>query len=248
MLPPSPEPEDEPFDGDIHFEKAAAAEPDWNAMRESVLAEARQEAEALRLEANGFLEQALRDIAQQDQIARAEREKLTADAWEQAKVKGHAEGMESARRATLDTIDRANKEAARLAASIEAEGEALRRDTPSLLLRLSLDIAEKILRSTLAEDNEAFLSLAAAAVDEAGLVRKVELRLNPEDYLRVFGDAAGGETARVDMDTSRGSVAATLSPDPSIQPLNVRAEYPGGSIDTGVDVGMEKLREALYGD
>jgi len=223
-------------------------EPDWAAMREKVIAGASEEAEELRREANGYLEQALRDIAQQDQTARTKRESLTAEAWEQAKAKGRAEGLESARSDTLDVIERANKDAEALSAAIQAQGEALRQEAPPLLVRLALDMAEKILRKTLSDDDGAFLSMAAAAIDQAGLVRKVELRLNPADYERVFGGLMGGETGQADFDTSRGKVAAVLSPDPSVSPLGVRAEYPGGSIETGVDIGMEKLREALYGD
>jgi flagellar biosynthesis/type III secretory pathway protein FliH len=243
--PPAPKPEED-LAGELEGLPPAEkeAEPDWDALRESVLAAARQEADELRKQADSFIEQAQRDIAQQDQVARAERDSLTAKAFEQAKTKGYAEGMDSARRETRGIIDSANKDAAGLAAAIEAEGEALRRDAPVQLLSLSLEMAQSILRKTLSDDDGAFLSMAAAAIDEAGLVRKVELRLNPADYLRVFGD----EASHADIDTSRGKVAAALSPDPSVPPLNVRAEYPGGSIESGLDVGMEKLREALYGD
>jgi flagellar biosynthesis/type III secretory pathway protein FliH len=244
-LPPPKPDEDDLIAGEfeeVFFEKEA--EPDWEAMREKVLAGARLEAEELRSQADALIEQARNDMAQQDQVARTERESLTAKAFEQAKARGHAEGLESARQATQDIIDKANKAAAELAAAIEAEGEALRREAPPKILSLVLEIAQVILHKTLSDDDGAFLSMAAAAVDEAGLSRKVELRLNPEDYLRVFGGMAERHT----FDTTRGQVEAALSPDPSVLPLNVRAEYPGGSIETGPDVGMEKLREALYGD
>ena len=244
--PPPSLPEDELFDGEWSAagDTAAETEPDWEALRETVLAKARKDADELRAEAGAFIEQSRRDIAEQDSIARTEREALTAQTFEQAKARGHAEGLASAHRETAGIIEKANAAAAELAASIEAEGETLRQEAPGKLLSLSLDIAQLILHKTLSDDDGAFLSMATAAIDEAGLVRKVELRLNPEDYLRVFE----GTSEHHAFDTARGQVSAALSPDPSIPPLNVRAEYPGGSIETGIDVGMEKLREALYGD
>jgi len=241
--PPSEEDAESPFPFAESEEGERQAEPDWEAMRETVVAGARQDAEKMRREAAEFLEQARLDIAEQDKTAKAEREIQAAEIMKQARDMGFADGLENARRSALEIVERANRDADRLLNSLQGECDALRAEAPALMLRLSLDMAERIVGKALTDDDGAFLAMAKCAVEEAGLVRGVDLRLNPADYERLFKDLASGGSHS--FETSRGYVGASLIPDPSVPPLGVRVEYPGGVIEAGAEAGMEKMREAM---
>jgi type III secretion protein L len=151
--------------------------------------------------------------------AEADRERMRAEAAEVGRQEGLAQVTQLVARAALERD--------RLLASAEAE-----------LVRLSLSVAEKILRREVARQTPV-VEIAASALEEARQRRVVVLRVHPEDasalracerQLVAILSQAPGLDLREDPGVSRGGVV-------------VQTE--GGTIDAQLDTQLQALRSAL---
>jgi flagellar assembly protein FliH len=108
------------------------------------------------------------------------------------------------------------------------------------LAKLSLDIAEKVLRYELERNDEAFMSILTHALDQVRDEDHITLRVNTAEYSRYFNSR---DTAKIR--TPNANVTAHVVLDSSVEPGGCLIENEGGMIDTGVRAQLEQVSRAL---
>lgn len=176
------------------------------------------------------LDRARRAVIDAQQEARALLEQArTASAAE--RERGYAEGLAQARESSaVQTV------------ALRAEAVRLRAEAGDRLIRLAVELAERILRRELRQHPDSIEDLARAALSEVAWCQQITLRLHPDDAQR--------------LTTAQPRLAAALDPgaelrleaDPKLSPGACVVETESGDVDASVEVQLAALERALVGE
>jgi flagellar biosynthesis/type III secretory pathway protein FliH len=128
----------------------------------------------------------------------------------------------------------------RIVADAYAERDKLLGEMEPKILRLALDIAEKIVGYELDQDNDAFVSLVTAALNVMQQESRVTLRIGAEQHTRAFRSKASGK-----FKTDRGTVEADIIADPGAGPGGCLIETGSGAVDASVPAQLEQISRNL---
>jgi flagellar assembly protein FliH len=164
-----------------------------------------------------------------DQAA-AEAEAIRAEAREEGRRAGREESAARLDEA-LDTLNQAVKERKRIIKDAEAE-----------LLRLSLKIAEQIIRSEVSLHRDVCLNIVSEAISRISDREQIIVRANREDaeYLKRYKDRL---SAMLD-----GVKSFSIIEDANIEPGGCVIETNLGFIDARIGTKLKSIEEALQKD
>jgi flagellar assembly protein FliH len=188
IAPAPPEPEDyetrrRQLEEEIGKARAEAEHLQARAEEEAaaLLASAREEAEKLRREAEEERERILAE-------AEEEREKIREEAYAAGFEEGLRSGREEAaaeyseKLAAAEQVRReAEEESARLLELAEEERRARIMESEGEILKLAVEIAEKIITGKIDESPEAWMQMVRKAVERVAGAKEVVVRVAPED-------------------------------------------------------------------
>jgi flagellar assembly protein FliH len=249
----------EPHPSEVEAEqKLAEAErilAEASAEGEQKLAEAAERAAAILAEAE---ETARQDVDQGRaaaleavQEATVEAERIRADVQQTAHEQGLAEGLAAGRaeglasgraealaqvRAELgDQIARVTH----LAESAAVDRRELLHNAEAEVVRLAVQIAQRVLGRELRIDRTLVNQLAEAALQYVAVDGLVRLRVNPEDY-RQFEQYWTGRHGRREAERSYEVVA-----DPDVNPGGVVIDTRAGLIDAQIETQLDEIARAI---
>jgi flagellar assembly protein FliH len=177
--------------------------------------------------------------------ALAEREKIREQARREGLEKGLAEGREAAGKAERERL---SKEAAPLGDLLRAAAAAVAEKRQELaaaaerdLLRLSIRIAEKIVKAEVESGRRVAVENLRRAVALAVRRREIRVRLHPADLALV--EAFLPELRRELTDLGR----VDLETDPAVARGGVIVTTPEGAVDADLRTQIEEIERGLLG-
>jgi len=166
-------------------------------------------------------------VQQEMRLAALEREAFT---------KGYAEGERAgAEVAATRTEGMVRRLAETLAELGSLRGEIVRR-TERQTVQLVLAIAERIVHRELQIDRTLLVGMARAALDRLGDYGSATIRLNPEDFRLVGGDATGDESP------------VRIVADPMVSRGGCLVQSDFGFMDVSPDAQFRELARTLFAD
>jgi flagellar assembly protein FliH len=200
--------------------------------------------EAAQEEVTRLLSDARRQARDIVENADAEADKARQEAYEEGCRSGEDDGynaaLEHAEQAFRAIFDEGQSEVDRvLEEAHAANGRQLEQMLPKLL-RLSLDVAEKILGYELENNDGAFLSLVKTALDVMQQESRITLRISAERHTSVFRSKA---EARIK--TERTAVEADVEADPALELNGCVIETGNGAVDASVSSQLEQIAQNM---
>ena len=153
---------------------------------------------------------------------------------EEARVAGEKEGK---RQAELELAKTSEAMSQALIATGALRGQLLH-EAEEDLLKLSVQIARKIMLREFAGEPGVFLGLVRGAVELAADMGEVVVKLSPEDFALVSGCSEFKEL----LEEKRG---ITLKGDPAIGRAGCMVESVRGNIEAGLDAQLEEIFRRL---
>lgn len=151
--------------------------------------------------------------------------------------KGYAEGERAGEAAASTRIEAMLQRLADTVRDISALRAGVMRRSERELVRLSLAMAERIVRREIDIDRDLLAVMARVAIDRLGENAVATIHLHPTDCEAAMQRAGGAQPGSVeivaDVNVPRGGCL-------------VRSAF--GSIDAGIDAQMRELARALLGD
>jgi flagellar assembly protein FliH len=231
----------EPHEAEEVFEPAPAehshAADAYQAEYDELLETAQEEVAKLLTDARGEA----REIIDQ---AEAEAEKAREIAYAEGFENGHDDGfnaaVDEAEKAFQQLFAEGQKEVDKVVADAYTERDKLLTEMEPKILRLALDISEKIVGYELEQDSEAFVALVTAALNTMKQEARVTLRIGHEQHTGAFRSKAAAR-----FKTDRGSVEADLTADPGLGPDGCLIETGNGTVDASVSSQLEQISRNL---
>ena len=226
--------------GDIEPEDESAQEPepetgpgaeDYQAAYDELVQAAQDEVAAMLEDAR---KEALTIIRESESHANTVREQ----AWEE----GFGQAYEQAKRECEEMLEKARAEIETTLAKLPVERERMIDDLEAQMLDVSLDVAEKILRTELDRDDAAYLSMLRGAMERMPAEENVSIRLSTGEFERFFN------CREIKIKNARGGVSARLIADPSLNRYDAVIESPGGVVDAGADAQIKQMRKNMGRD
>jgi len=107
------------------------------------------------------------------------------------------------------------------------------------IIRLVLLIAEKVIRTTLAEDDEVLQRVVKAALKEVDERWEATIRINPNEYEMI-------KQSEAHWQRTKNAELVKLIADPAVAPGGCIVETPQGFVDASLDTALERV--AKIGD
>ena len=155
---------------------------------------------------------------------------------EEARRRGHAEGLEEGRRAACEQAQSRLEELAASIRSVASLRSQVVRRAEQDLLQLATKIAEAIVRERIAESPEVAVRALRAAIDELPRNEPLTVRCHPGEEAALAEWLAGpGESG----------CPHTIRPDGSFSPGGVLVESAAGEIDVRVETQLRVIEHEL---
>ncbi|NLY91221.1 MAG: hypothetical protein GX081_06390 [Firmicutes bacterium] len=155
---------------------------------EEIISAARREADLLLAEAEAQRRQVEEELARTKAETAAECEQLKKEAYDTGYQEGWATGQQEGEKAWAEkisaaeaTLEEAKKEALNLINQAEKERAARIQDSEEEILKLAVDIAEKIINTELRVEPEKWLGMIRKAAHKIAGATEVTIRIAPED-------------------------------------------------------------------
>ncbi|MGP3560949.1 MULTISPECIES: flagellar assembly protein FliH [Geobacillus] len=199
------------------------------------IAAAKEEAAELRRQAEQYYETVREQLVREQEQWRHEKERLMQEARTQGYEDGYAAGRDEALSERREWIEQAR----RLAERANDEFYAQLESAAETMLEVALKAAERIIGTTLESDRTAFLPLVRQVLHEVRRQTEVSVYVHPDCYETVAGQR------ELLKSVFPHHVELFIYPDDTLPEYGCLVETPFGRIDAGVDMQLERLREAL---
>jgi flagellar assembly protein FliH len=184
--------------------------------------------------------QAREIVDQADAQAEKAREEAYAEGFSSGRDDGFNAAVDEAEKAFGVFFDEGQAEIDKVIADAYAERDSLLGEMEPKILRLALDVAEKILGYELDAGNEAFVSLVTTALGVMQQEPRVTLRVSSEQHTGAFHSKASAR-----LKTGRGKVEAEIVADPGMEPNGCLIETGSGTVDASVSSQLEQISRNL---
>jgi flagellar assembly protein FliH len=200
--------------------------------------------EAAQQEMDLMLSDARMEAGEIVKTAGTEAEKIRqaayAEGLEDGYARGYADFLANSEKAVQALMDEGQGEVDKALANAYDERDRLLDEMEPRVLRLALDIGEKILGYELDGNNEAFVSLVTTALNVMKSEGRVTLRVNAKQHMASFRSRADAL-----LKTDQGVVQAEISSDPGVEPGGCIIETGNGIVDASVDAQLEQISRNL---
>lgn len=213
---------------------------------ETILAQARAEADLIRAELETLRKQTEEELAQAKEATAAECERLKKEAhdrgYEEGWSKGQAEGEKAwaEKIAAAETaLQEAKTEARNLINQAEEERMARIRESEPEILKLAVDIAEKIINSELKADPDKWLGMIRKATEKVAGATEVTIRIAPD------AEAFLIQNLRTIRSLFTESPKLQVETDPNLKPGDFILQSNMGEVDARIHQQIAKIFQAL---
>lgn len=222
--------EDAPF---IPANGAETAPAEVQAAYEDLLSTAQNEVALMMEDAQRTARQILDEAAQD---AEAQIEQFRRQGYEEGYENGLSEGQDMVRREAKALFSKAQGNIDRTLSEAYTHRDRLLTESEPRILRLSLDIARKILGYELTHNEEAFMGIVKEAVSSLTGETQVTLHVSSQEFMKSFDSQ---ETLRIP--TAKGSVMANVKIDPAAQEGGCIVETETGTMDVSAEAQLEQI-------
>ena len=157
-----------------------------------------------------------------------------------AKEEGYQEGFRQGKEDSLKQYNQLLENANSITESAMVDYHSTIERSESSILRLSIQVAEKIVKQKLSDDPVSFLPIIKAAIKELKDHSTISIYLHPDNYEFVLGQK--GELEQIVDDDTRLSLYA----DNEIVENSCLIQHAFGQIDAGIDTQLEQIRNVLH--
>lgn len=165
-------------------------------------------------------------------------QKIREEAYEAGFVEGREAAKEMQKEAELDL----QRQFDEIMATVN-EGELFRDGMfEESTIKLSLEIAKKIIGQQVEQDETAFISMIKEAIKRLNEKEKFTIRLNQREYEKFFKDGSGFLAEQVQ------SAPFTVLADSEVEPGGIVLTGQGGMVIAGVDDQLNKLSKAILNE
>jgi len=204
---------------------------------EATVASAKSEAEQILSRARmDAVEFALKASTEAEEL----REKARAEGLESGYAKGYEAFLADGEQALAELMESGQGEVDKAIVDVYAERDRLLDEMEPRILRLALDIGEKILGYELDEKKESFVSLVTTALGLMKSEGRVKVRVSAEQFKSSFRSKAEHL-----LKTGHSVVEAEVSVDPSVEPNGCLIDTGSGIVDASADAQMEQISRNL---
>ncbi len=184
--------------------------------------------------ANAALAQAL-DQYHQAQQRVAELERSMAEREEAAYKKGYAEGDADARKDAEEQQRPLVERTSRALAELAGLRARIRQETERDLVRLSIEVARRILRREVNVDPDALAGVVRAALDKLQPSGKATVRVHPRHAEGVIAE----------LKRLGAPAGLSVEPDSSLEPGGLRFETRGGTLDASIETQLAEVERGF---
>jgi flagellar assembly protein FliH len=154
---------------------------------------------------------------------------------------GRQEGLEQAAQEAEALLRDGRRQIDDLLRQGDAAYKRMMDEVEPQVFRLSMEIARKVLGYELDRDDKAFLGMLRAAMESVKADKKVNLRVNSADFTRFFNERG------VTLNTSSGSVEASVAIDPLVEPYGLLIDTDSGTIDASLNAQLDQIQTTVNG-
>ncbi|MDE2482113.1 MAG: hypothetical protein KGN02_07980 [bacterium] len=230
------------------FGEAPASSPLEPASASAPASEATVDWDAVRADADSVIDRALADA--EALLAQAERAALAlvegargevAEIEAQARERGMAEGREAAQTAARAEVEPELATLRELAASLRQQRHAIFDTAVPEIVRLALDVAERVVHTEVAENANVVVENVRQALTRLLAREVVTLRINPADMEAIRGNR-DALVAAADIEHLR------IIEDQRVDRGGVLVETESGTIDAKIATQLREARRAILSD
>ncbi|MFA9558086.1 flagellar assembly protein FliH [Evansella sp. AB-rgal1] len=222
-------------DGDV-TDKANQEKSDVHYLeRNQVLLEAEKEAEHIILHAQKVANETYQELELlKSQIAEEEQRRYEA-ATHEGYEKGYVAGVEAGKNTYVQEIEKA-KEIIQLA---KEDYNRHIQDSEPVMLELALEVAKKIVGSTLKETSDAWIHLVKEAISEVRAQKEITISVHPSNYQKTLDHL--DEFKQIAMNTHQ----LLIYPNGDLSEGACMIETPFGQLEASVDSQLMEIKLAL---
>lgn len=218
-----------------HNEQKEAVAPDFSHERSQVLEEAKRQAQRILEEAETKRQRIEQESAAWQQNWMQEKERLQKEAFDQA----FQQGAEQGRAAGYNEMKELIEEAHSIVASSKIEYEKNVERSERTIIELAVICAEKILRTELDQNEDAFMSIIRSALKETKNQKEIQIHVHPGKYELVISQKDEIEAL------FPNEINCYIFPNEEAEENACFIETSNGRIDAGVDTQLHQLRKTL---
>ena len=216
-------------DSEEHLSAIADVEPIYQKAREeaaTIVKEAGQQAEAIRLKLS----------QERSHWEEVDRKLLEEEARQTGYQDGFSMGQEKGREEARDYIVQARQ----ILELAKEDSLTYLAEAERTILELAMEIAKKIIKKELEQDNDQFLQVVKTAIKEAREAKEVQLRINPDCYELLVSHKE--ELQAVFPNDTRFYII----PDEELVDRACVIESSAGRIDASVDSQLSEIKRKLF--
>lgn len=202
---------------------------------ESLLQQAKKDAEQLKNEALIYYDQQVQQIERMKEQWVDEKAHLEDETVKRAFNEGFQKGQAAANEQFQSMI----KEAKHILSIAKAEQEKQVKQSEHIILQLALTSAEKIVKQSLSENDEAYMNIVKAAINEAKDHRDVQLKVDPYHFEHVMNFKE--ELSKI----INGNRAIMIYPEEELRDGGCVIESSFGKVDASVDSQLHEIKQKL---
>jgi flagellar assembly protein FliH len=224
---------DDAVEFEVEIEEPALTAEEIQAAYDEAMAAAQRETELMLRSAR---DEARRLVSEANAEAEHIRQAAYAKGLENGHTKGYEDFIANGESVLLELVENGQGEVDKTISDAYAERDRLLDEMEPRILRLALDIGEKILGYELDENKNSFVSLVTTALNSIRSEGRVTLRVSPEQYKKSFNSKAEAL-----FRTELGAVEAEVVADIGLESGGCLIEAGKGTVDASVDAQLEQI-------
>jgi flagellar assembly protein FliH len=185
--------------------------------------------------ANQEADQIRRQIEKEKRLFAEEKEKM----YQQAHHEGYSKGIQLGQEKGYREVEELIQFAKSIVDEAKIEYQKCIDKSEQTILTLSIKVAEKILCSSLNENEERFLPLVKKAIDEVKNYKEVQLYVNPRRYALLI-------KKKEELLPHFHDGQLYIYPDENLSETSCIIETDGLRIDVGLDTQLQEIKKKLY--
>ncbi|MDX8046936.1 flagellar assembly protein FliH [Gracilibacillus sp. S3-1-1] len=198
-------------------------------------------------EAKKQYQETLNQIEHAKQAAQDEVTQLR-EAWEEEKIQyieraqqeGYQQGFEQGKEDSLREFRQIISEATDVLNTAREEYHKIIAESDETVLHVALSVAEKVIKQSIAEDNDKFIGIAQSLIEQVKEHPTIKLFVASKYYSLLMEHK--DELAAI----IHNQAEFTIYPTPELQEEQIMIESPYGRIDASVDSQLEEIRNKLF--
>jgi len=206
-------------------------------LREEIICKARTDAEEILAKARSIAENILAEAMKEADKIVKDAEKRATELFEEAMAEGYSQGRQEFESTVREKLNSAEEKARELVDEAYQERNRLLEGMKDEILNLAVSIAEKILKTELDRNEEAFRSIVINALKKVTDYENIKVRLSESDYKKYLSDG------KDEIFSRSGNI--TFIKDKHLKKGDLIIESDSGTIDAGIATQLNQVKTAF---